>query len=630
MKNLSNLCLFSCFVSLCLWSQFLWANDNAKADAILNKLEEGSVVTNEHIQAYIDEAEALIGAKDEARKMRLLKAKCWVHDFRIPEENEKAINFANYWLPKIKLEQYPVTKIDLLLCKSWFEENKGEQQLALSGYQTALKLALETNSTRVVADAYSLLGELQSYQGNFTGALTHLIKAQQLYEELNLPYWQLYNLTGIATSYRRFGDPQRAIHYYQKITKIYQENNNQEQIAFVRRDIAFALEELERYQEAIEKHQQNYLYYKALNKEIDQAIAGVEIAGALIQINKIAQAKVYLDEAQQTVTSDSPEIYSYLQFYLAQIAISESQLNKAIEHIDQALAGFLANKNERFYLKSLLLQSQIFAQQAQWQAAYKAQEKYIERHEIQDKQQISLYTAEMRHKFDLDQVESENKKLLEYKQLKENEKRILERNKQLQLIIMIMALIIIMYLCYSVYKQQKKAKGLEALALTDHLTQLPNRRHMYKWGEYQFLKAKKYHTPLAIILFDADHFKKINDEQGHEEGDKVLVRLAQLSAKLMRKQDKVGRIGGEEFLVVLNNTSKDQALIIAQRLVEAVNKESENFSHYHHKLSISAGVAFIDDTHKLKDFNSLVKQADEALYQAKSAGRNCAKLSNAE
>lgn len=95
----------------------------------------------------------------------------------------------------------------------------------------------------------------------------------------------------------------------------------------------------------------------------------------------------------------------------------------------------------------------------------------------------------------------------------------------------------------------------------------------------------------------------------------------------MRKQDKVGRIGGEEFLVILRNTPKEQALVIAQRLVDSVETELEQHLHCDNKLTISAGVAYLEENNSQDNFNALVNRADKALYDAKSAGRNCARLS---
>lgn len=627
MKLAASIKVLLLIIAFSFASACAWADDNAKADAILNKLEDGSVVNNTHIQAYIDEAEALIKPTDQARSMRLIKAKCWVHDFTQTEDVNKAIDFARHWLAQEKIEKFPVTKVDLILCESWFQEHKGLHENAKKGYEKALQLALSIENERLAADAYSLLGELLSFQGNFTAALTNLIKAQELYQSLNTPYWQLYNLTAIAVSYRRFGDPERAIYYFKKIIKIYRSQNDEDQIAFIRRDIAFALEELGRYPEAIKYHRQNYQYYRNRKEDLDQAIAATELAGALIQVDKIKEARAYLQEAKPHIKPDTANTYSHFYLYLAQILFAEQKLIQALEYVEVAISGFKKKKNNRYFQFSLLLKADIHAALENWSLAYQTQQAFIKTHQELDKQQLSQQTTEMRYKFDLDQIETENKQLLEYKRLKENEKLILEQNKQLQVMVLFLAVIIIFYLAYSVYKQRQKTKVLETLALTDHLTQLPNRRHMYKWGNKAFQQARNSHNPLSIILFDADHFKKINDELGHEEGDKTLKKLAQLSASLMRKQDKVGRIGGEEFLVILRSTPKEQALAIAQRLVDSVETELEQHLHCDNKLTISAGVAYLEENNSQDNFNALVNRADKALYDAKSAGRNCARLS---
>jgi len=148
-------------------------------------------------------------------------------------------------------------------------------------------------------------------------------------------------------------------------------------------------------------------------------------------------------------------------------------------------------------------------------------------------------------------------------------------------------------------------------ANVDGLTGAANRRHFYELAEQELLVAKRYRQPLAVILFDIDHFKQINDSLGHQGGDEMLQRVAQTARAHLRHADVFARYGGEEFIVLLPQTSATPATIVAERMREDMIAA---------KITISCGVAELlspDDT-----LDQIVRRADDALYAAKRQGRN--------
>ena len=151
-----------------------------------------------------------------------------------------------------------------------------------------------------------------------------------------------------------------------------------------------------------------------------------------------------------------------------------------------------------------------------------------------------------------------------------------------------------------------------AVSLHDPLTGLANRRFLEIQLEKGFEAAKRYGQPLSVIMLDIDHFKRYNDTLGHQEGDRLLVRIAGVFMAEMRKSDYVFRYGGEEFLALLPDTDLSMAREAAERLRVAVEKETE--------VTISLGVAVYRED--MPDKESLVKAADSALYRAKEGGRN--------
>ncbi|MCA9838800.1 MAG: diguanylate cyclase [Trueperaceae bacterium] len=166
-------------------------------------------------------------------------------------------------------------------------------------------------------------------------------------------------------------------------------------------------------------------------------------------------------------------------------------------------------------------------------------------------------------------------------------------------------------------KQEQEAQAFRELASTDMLTGLSNRRHMTDLLELEFKRAERYDHPFSIILLDIDRFKFVNDVYGHDVGDEVLVDLAHLLQSSLRGSDLAARWGGEEFLVLLPETSNSNALIVAENLRKQV---AMHLTYRGNHSSISSGVASYHPNDSLK---SLVKRADDALYKAKAQGRNC-------
>jgi diguanylate cyclase (GGDEF)-like protein len=136
-------------------------------------------------------------------------------------------------------------------------------------------------------------------------------------------------------------------------------------------------------------------------------------------------------------------------------------------------------------------------------------------------------------------------------------------------------------------------------------------------------RAKRYEHPLSLVLFDIDHFKRINDTHGHVQGDEVLRTLATLVRESCRDQDVAGRVGGEEFAVLLPETGSEQAAVMAERLRQAVEDlEVRVAGGEVIRFTISIGVISSDPAVEDMDFQTLFTKVDALMYQAKEGGRN--------
>jgi len=157
---------------------------------------------------------------------------------------------------------------------------------------------------------------------------------------------------------------------------------------------------------------------------------------------------------------------------------------------------------------------------------------------------------------------------------------------------------------------------LKKLSTTDPLTKLYNRRHLNLNIEHAYSLAKRYATPFSVIIMDIDDFKKVNDNYGHDEGDHVLTKVADILLKHSRKNDIVGRWGGEEFLIICSHSNVKAAKIVAEKICRMVEKE---VSVQETTITASFGVAEFRNEEK---HDQLIINADKALYVAKGQGKN--------
>lgn len=168
--------------------------------------------------------------------------------------------------------------------------------------------------------------------------------------------------------------------------------------------------------------------------------------------------------------------------------------------------------------------------------------------------------------------------------------------------------------------REELAEELRQIAITDVLTGLHTRRHILELGGLEEKRWRRHKGSLSLVLIDIDHFKKVNDTYGHATGDEVLKRFAGVCRAVFREIDLIGRFGGEEFLVVLPETRRADACVIAERLRGQTESETTTMQTHGIRITVSIGVTELLETDK--SLEHAISRADLALYRAKNAGRN--------
>ena len=184
------------------------------------------------------------------------------------------------------------------------------------------------------------------------------------------------------------------------------------------------------------------------------------------------------------------------------------------------------------------------------------------------------------------------------------------------LLSLLVTLVIILIIVQMVRQHTKK---LENIANYDELTKLQTRRNFYNKLEESLLQKKRKNFDLCVLFFDLDDFKKVNDTFGHDVGDKVLVRVAEIVINSIRVTDFVGRWGGEEFIVSFSDSSLKNATGTAQKIRKNMEEDTILYSLLSYNLTASFGLTSVKEDESVDD---IVKRVDDALYEAKNTGKN--------
>lgn len=177
----------------------------------------------------------------------------------------------------------------------------------------------------------------------------------------------------------------------------------------------------------------------------------------------------------------------------------------------------------------------------------------------------------------------------------------------------------------SLGKVMKYKTSLKTITITDELTGLYNRKYLHSRLDAEISRAKRYSTSLSCVLIDIDFFKTVNDMYGYDWGDVLLKKIAQMLEALIRKEDILTRYGDEEFILVLPNTSEEQAFIFAERFRRDIEKMEfiPASEEERHPITISGGISaypFLENVEE--NSNTIIRYAEHALYSAKKRGKN--------
>jgi diguanylate cyclase (GGDEF)-like protein len=348
--------------------------------------------------------------------------------------------------------------------------------------------------------------------------------------------------------------------------------------------------------------------------DLQMCLSNIELGGLQLARTQCTSALRFFEQAQ----SVEPEKQTLAG--LAQIDLLEGKPAVALERLNRVLDHNGQDIVPRRLTHAYELRSRAYAGLGQHRRAFADLEQHVQRFKAATASDRTSEAAAIRARFETDR-EIERNTFLQ-RELEIQNERLAAQTERLQWMIVaaIAGVSVIALLTYLLLANKRKKQLLARLAQVDDLTDLPNRRRTFELASEAFDLARRQGMPLTIGILDLDHFKRVNDRYGHAVGDLVLQEFARLGRSTLRIQDVLGRWGGEEFLVVLPNTTLDVALAIIDRVRQAAGSIQGGALAEDLKISLSAGLATNEGNPA--HLEEIIACADAALYDAKEGGRD--------
>ncbi|WP_353537443.1 tetratricopeptide repeat-containing diguanylate cyclase [Colwellia sp. KU-HH00111] len=460
-------------------------------------------------------------------------------------------------------------------------------ELSLTELQQAYVEAFALNDIFLLAKINEVYGAIYGYMHDYAKSIEYYHKALTSYQQLEYPAHEVEAIYGLAATYRYWKKYDLAIEYYQRYQQAIKFSpNNIDGKFYAAYGIAMSEAEQGRCNRALVSLD----HALALPGLIDyKAELYKRKAQCLIKLNKLAEAEQSLTQASD-ILAEIPELDgTHWQIEIIKIRAELAQAQGQSSHAYQLLKEF--NKSEIAMLKKSSA-----AQLLRIRSVMEDERKNVEIALLQQRAKVQA---------------------LQFQQQK-------QKNNMQAYIISIVALLVLFILLFAIFQWRNNRKLL-ALSIRDPLTNLFNRRYIFDFLNKLVNIQRSEKSTVSIILIDIDDFKQVNDLYGHHFGDAVICKIADIGKEIMRKEDIIGRVGGEEFLCVLPRLDAIQSLHIAQRFVNKVNACEfmvEDHQHKSHKVMVTISIGIATTGENIHSSTQLYVQADKALYHAKASGKN--------
>ncbi len=481
-----------------------------------------------------------------------------------------------------------------------------EYSKAVTYYQTGLELSKAARNDRKRAEFLNSIGEVSFRLTNYDQALEYYLKSLKIREEIHDKKGISDSLNTVGNIYFQLKNYDKALEYYQQSLKIRIELKDEVAIAKSYNNIGNMYSILKDYKKSLDYYDDALkLYVKCGEKKL---ISSVHNNIGIIYREK-GDFKSALDSFKKSlqIAKEQDLLYNIANTSneTARTLMCVKKYKEAGDYLKTALSQSKVLSARNVEQESYQIFSELYFEKEDYKKAYEYFKKFAD---LKDSiyGELSGKIAEIQSRYIAEQKEKEaeiyrlkNVEMAKYiKDLQKANDIIKKKNRELT----------------------EAYMKLDLLARTDPLTRLSNRRDILDKIKYEALKYERSGEKFVVVISDIDNFKTFNDSYGHDCGDFVLVNLANLMRSVLRKQDCIGRWGGEEFIFLMPKTELEGGTLVAEK----IRKKIENETFYYRDIKLNITMTFgvnVFDT--IMDIDYCINKADEALYQGKSKGKNC-------
>jgi diguanylate cyclase (GGDEF)-like protein len=499
-------------------------------------------------------------------------------------------------------------------------EDQGRLDDAARQYTAARVEAERGGAREALADALLHVGYVRYYRGDTNAALLDLRRAYDVSVSAGYTHGQQAALDEIAHVYAddRVGQYDRAIEYYRQLLPQYEASGAAEDATDTLFNLGSTYERKGDLAAALEWFRRALAAEEKLGRPGEAAYVKRSIGKTLSQLGRAREALPLFDSAlAEFVATGDADRAAQVRQSRGIVYRKLNRLDAAIADLESSRAYFSARKNLRFLEKSEDELALAYSAAGRWKEAFQARTADARLQQELAEKLREEHTTRLRLQFDSEKKDQENRALL-------RENAAMARIRKLQTTRLILAAVTMAILIYLAVRSVRDTRRMRVMAMTDELTRLPNRRHLFAVADEELQRTRAGGEAFSLVAFDIDHFKRINDTWGHAAGDVVLQRIANACRTALRPGDRIGRTGGEEFTLVLPSTRSRDAILVAERLREAVEAIDCTDIDPALRVTISLGVA--EWTEADATLARITARADEMLYRAKNRGRNRVEL----
>jgi diguanylate cyclase (GGDEF)-like protein len=573
--------------------------------------------TTQAYEADLERLRALLPANDPVRDLRFRSVYCGSLRWK---DAEQGLAYSDAALRRARDVRDLASEARAMLCRAAYIMQTSGSQRGLPELDKAIALLQNTPEQQLLAESLESRGDVQSLLGEQAKAMLDFQRARAAYRgaEINREVEPL--MLSIAVAYRRMGDWQQAERYFSRAVSRMQDRMDWEgvatnliQMGFLHGESGNLAKAQEAFQRAIDiatRHHDDYSLNSARLglAEIQTALGDPDAALATLALARAGFA------ADQDTASD--DMLALLQ---GQALARKGQHAAALERYLQALPLIERNGNQRYL--ALLYKARATSHEALGKTA-QALADYKQYTDLQMKLQGKMRLEQGRlleYEYEIRRREFENRQLRAQAQARQLQLAAGERIRQWQTAALALGVLLLAMLAWLAWRQWAKSRAMHTLAMQDPLTGAASRIGIEEEAARALAQAHENGKPLSLLMLDLDHFKDINDGYGHAAGDTVLRAAVNALEGQLRGRDPLGRVGGEEFVVVCADTREEQAIVVAQRLLEATRALRFPGIDAALRVTVSIGIA---QCHPKETRDSLLDRVDAALYRAKQRGRD--------